>query len=824
MRYFFHHRILFLLPLLFASSFSISQQYTLSGKISGNNESLPFASIYIKGTTKGVTSNDEGAYSMKLEKGNYILVFQYIGFSKQEIKVDLNENRVLNIDLKLDGISLKEITVLAGEDPAYPIMRQAIKKRSYFSEEVKTYSCQTYVKGLQRLVSIPEKFKKLIKFTSGEKVDSSLFGIIYLSESESDYYYKHPNKQKEIMYSSRVSGESQSFSFNQYNQLKFDFYQNLIDIMGIAERPLVSPLNNNAFLFYKFKLLGTYSEEGKLFNKIEVKAKRNTDPCFNGIIYIQENTWRLTGVDLKLTKAQKIKFVDTVNIKQLFSPLENDSVWMPVNHNFSFSFRFLGIVGDGYFNATAKNFNLNPNLAESFFSNELLVVKDDANKKDSAYWKQNRPTPLTHEEEKDYRKKDSVEKIQNTDRYKDSVDKKSNQFRVADALLGYTFTNTRKGITMNIPGIVSNGVQYNTVEGVNLIYNFTLTKNYDDERRRIWNGKMRYGFSNYLWGGELGYNYFYMPKKFSRIGFKVKSIVEQYNSSEPITPLINSAYTLLMNENYMKLFKETALETSYFSEISNGIFLNGILKYAQRDPLKNNSDNLWIDDTKKLFTSNNPQNTKSDDSSFASNRALTIEVSASFRFRQKYLSRPNQKIIIGSKFPRLNISYKKALATLNALTNYDLLGAMLYDDISLGLFGKLGYRIRGGAFINNRTMYFMDNKHFLGNQTIFNTNDYLNSYRLLPYYDYSADKWYAEIHAEHHFNGFIFNKIPFIKRLTAQEVIGGHFLFNNKINQYYEINFAIENIFGLLRIDYVLGYGINNKVRSGFTIGINTRL
>lgn len=821
---FLYLRVLFVLLLLFISTFCISQVFTLSGKISGNNESLPFASVYIKGTSKGVTSNDEGAYSMKLEKGNYTLVFQYIGFSKKEIKIDLNQSKELNVDLKLDGVSLKEITVIAGEDPAYPIMRQAIKKRSYFAEEVKTYSCQAYVKGLQRLVSIPEKFKKLIKFTSGEKVDSSLFGIIYLSESESNYYFKHANKQKEIMYSSRVSGESQSFSFNQFNQLKFDFYQNLINIMGIAERPLVSPLNNNAFLFYKFKLLGTYTDEGKIFNKIEVKSKRETDPCFNGIIYIQENTWRLTGVDLQLTKAQKIKFVDTVHIKQLFSPLETDSVWMPVNHNFSFSFRFLGIVGNGYFNATAKNFNLNPNLNESFFSNELLVVNDDANKKDSIYWKQNRPTPLTQEEEKDYENKDSLEKIQNTDRYKDSVDKKANQFRFADALLGYSFTNTRKGINLNMPGIISNGIQYNTIEGVNLIYNFTLTKNYNDERRRLLNGKVRYGFSNYLWGGELGYNYFYKPKKFSRVGFKLKSIVEQFNIAEPITPLINSAYTLLMNENYMKLYKETALETSYFSEVSNGFFLNTVLKYAQRDPLKNTSDYLWIDDPEKLFTSNNPQYSTNDDTSFASNRALTIEVSASFRFKQKYLSRPNQKIIIGSKFPRLNVSYKKAVPTLSAIAHFDLLSGMLYDDISLGLFGKLGYRIRGGAFLTTNNLYFMDNKHFLGNQTIFNTSDYLNSYRLLPYYDYSADKWYAEIHAEHHFNGFIFNKIPLIKRLTAQEVIGGHFLFNNKINQYYEINFAIENIFGLLRIDYVLGYGINNSVRSGFTIGINTRL
>ncbi len=118
----------------------------------------------------------------------------------------------------------------------------------------------------------------------------------------------------------------------------------------------------------------------------------------------------------------------------------------------------------------------------------------------------------------------------------------------------------------------------------------------------------------------------------------------------------------------------------------------------------------------------------------------------------------------------------------------------------------------------------MDFKYFLGNQTLFNTNDYLSSFRLLPYYTYSADKWFVESHAEHHFNGFIVNKIPVVKKLPIQEVAGFHLLMSNKLEQYYEINFGIENIFNAIRLDYVLGYGINKKISSGFTIGINTNL
>lgn len=801
-----------------------AQVFSVSGSINGNKEALSFASVYIKGKNTGTSSNQEGQYTLKLSKGTYTLVFQYIGYHSKEIQVELEKNTTLNVELQLDGISLNEITVVAGEDPAYPIMREAIKKREYYLSQVKTYSCQTYVKGIQRLKSIPEQLKKLIQLQSGEKIDSSMLGILYLSESESRYYFSYPNKQKEILFSSKMSGASQGFSFNQFNQMRFEFNENLVNIKGLSERPIVSPLHHNATWYYKFRLLGSFEEDGRLTHKIYIKPKQSSNPCFEGIIYIQDQSWRLSGLDLMLTKTQKIKFLDTLHLRQIFAPVSGDSVWLPVSHNIEFNFRFMGIVGDGYGHASVKAFELNPQLGPNFFGNELLKIEDEANKKDSAYWTKHRSIPLTEEETKDYRKKDSIEIISSSPSYKDSVDKVRNRFRFANVFFGYTYQSSKNKLNINSPGIISSGIQYNTVEGVNLNYNFSINKQYEDERSKRLNGQVRYGFSNALWGGELGYNSFYNPKKFSRYGFKVKSIVEQFNAAEPITPIVNSLYTLFMNENYMKLFKESAVEGSYFSEVSNGVFFNAVVKYAQRDPLKNTADNLWIDDKNKLFTSNDPQRPASDDSAFVSNRAFTTEFSFSFRFKQKYISRPNQKVIMGSKYPRLNLSYKKAIPTFQAQTNYDLLSLMVYDDVSLGLFGKLGYRLRGGGFLNTKTMSFMDHKHFLGNQTIFNTNDYLNSYRLLPYYEFSADQWYAEAHGEHHFNGFLFNAIPLIKKLKAQEVVGAHFLFNNKLDQYYEINFALENIFGFMRIDYVLAYGLNNKVRSGFTIGINSSL
>jgi hypothetical protein len=806
----------------FVAFYSFSQTYILSGKISDKNEALPFATILVNGTTIGTNSNINGLYTLRLPAGKYDIVYQYIGYSKKIEKVDLSSDKTLNIVLNTDGVSLKEVEVKAGEDPAYPIIRQAIKKRKYYLNQLDAYTCKAYIKGLQRITELPKNLGKLMKFAGGNASDTNdMKGVVYLSESESKYHFRKKDDEKEIMYSSKISGDNKSFSFNQLSDMKVNFYNNLVELGNLSDRPFTSPINENAFLYYRFYLLGKITNEGKVINKIKVVPKRKTDPCFRGIIYIQDTTWRITSVDLMLTKDAKIDFVDTLYIKQLHSPVQSDTLWMPVTLNFGFDFKAFGIKGKGYFNANIKEYDLKPTFPKKFFKNEVLKVEDDANKKDTSYWTANRAVPLTQEETNDYREKDSIAKIRDTDRYKDSTDKVDNKYSLRDFFMGYDFYKTKKKFGFSIPGIITNGVQYNTVEGLNLSYKFSVTKDYEDFKRFGVNGRVRYGFSNQLWGGEAGLNYLFKPEKFSSLSFSVKSIVEQYNQQEPITPLINSIYTLLLNQNYLKVFKETGGESNYNTELVNGIYFTSTVKYVERSPLKNTSDLLIIDDKNVLFSSNNPQNDFTDDSLFNVHNALTAEASFTFRFKQKYYTLPHRKIISGSKYPRLNVSYKKAFPILNTQADYDLVTGAISDRVKLGLFGNFSYRVKGGAFVNTKKLFFMDFKHFLGNQTVINTNDYLNCFRLLPYYTFSADKWFTEVHAEHHFNGFIINKIPVIKKLKLREIVGGHFLASNQLDYYYEINFGLDKLFKVIRFDYVLAYAPGTKLKQGFTVALN---
>jgi hypothetical protein len=800
----------------------LSQTFTLSGKLTDAKQNgLPFASIVVKGTTIGTNSNADGLYTLKLPAGNYEIIFQYIGYKKETKSVSIQADTKLNATLADDSYQLKEVTVSLGEDPAYEVIRQAIKKRKFYLHQVSSYTCNAYIKGLQRLKEFPKNLGMLLKITGNDNpIDSSMLGVVYLSESESKFYYRKPSDEKEVMYSSKVSGDNKAFSFNQLSDMKFNFYDNLVYIDGLSDRPFISPINENAFLSYRYHLLGTSFEDGKMINKIEVLPKRKTDPCFHGIIYIQENSWRIHSLDMYLTKDAKIDFVDTLKIKQLHAPILGDSLWMPINFNFSFHFKLLGFRGDGYFNAVISNYEINPTFPKRFFKNEVLKVEDEANKKDTGYWKDNRPVPLTNEEITDYRKKDSLAKIKNSRTYKDSIDRKANKFKASSLFMGYHYQNTFKKTSFSTTGIVNSGIQYNTVEGVNAGIKLNYEKDYEDYRKQQLDGGVRYGFSNQLWGGHASWHYLQKPEKFQQFGVNLQSMVEQYNSNKPIHEFMNSLYTLLANDNYMKLYKKTSVQVNYRREIFNGLILYANAEYAERDALRNTSPYLWIDDKNKLFTSNDPQNPNTDNNLFKTNNAFMVDVRLRIRFKQKYYTLPHRKIITGSKYPRLNISYKKAIPVLNTSANYDLVKLTVEDDIKLGLFGTFAYRANAGYFINNKTMYFMDYQHFNGNQTLLANSDYLNSFKLLPYYTYSTNKEFIELHAEHHFNGFIFNKIPLLKKTKLQEVIGAHALFSDQLSHYYEVNFGIENIFKIIRFDYVLAYGINGKVTNGFLIGL----
>ncbi len=813
----FSTKKIFLFLVLFLSA-AFVHATVISGTITDEKgEPLSYATVLIKGTTQGATANGDGKYSLTLASGTYTLVFQYVGYSPKSKQIDVTNVPIkLDVQLNTQQMELKEIVVNSdAEDPAYKVIRAAVKKRKYYLTQVDEFRCKVYIKGIQKLDSIP---KRIMGFNADKLgLDSSMLGIVYLSESESEYNFQKTDKVREVMFSSKVSGDNKAFSYNQASDFDFNFYKNLLDIGTLSDRGFVSPISESAMLYYKYKLVGTFYDNNELINKILVTPRRRTDPVFSGYIYIVEESWRIHSTDLFLTKDANIDFVDSLELKQIFSAV-NDTVYMPINQTMLFQFKAFGIKGNGYFIGSFTNYNLNPEFPKKYFRGETLKVNDDANEKDSSYWTVNRPIPLTQEEMDDYRKKDSIALRENSKEYLDSLDRKKNKFGFGDLILGYEYYK-RFNKTSTGTGSILQFINYNTVQGWAPEVSLYKTKRWDDKRFMRISADAEYGLSNEKFGGTLRFQYYYKPVKLQRFWLEGGSRVTQFNEGKPINGLINTCYTLLYEQNFMKVYNNTFGSAVWQGEIKNGIRLTAKASYNHRQPLDNTTFKTFNDRADNNFTINYPF-ADSVQTNFTTYNALITTLGFKINFKQQYYTRPYEKVIVGSKYPTLRLFYTKGWQALNSKVNFDQVEAELNDNLKFGLLGKSKYLIRAGYFLNNKYVGEVEQKHFMGNQTILALSDHLHGFQLLPYYEFSTREYYAEAHYEHRFNGFLLNKIPLLRKLKLKEVASAHYLITPEIN-YAELSVGLEHIFKVFRIDWINSYSNQLKLKSGFVIGIN---
>ncbi len=93
------------------------EKHTLSGYIkdAGTGEELIQATLFVEELGIGNVSNDYGYYSITLPNGIYTINFRYLGYEDQRVKVELNEDKRLDLNMSDASSNLEEVTVVAKE-------------------------------------------------------------------------------------------------------------------------------------------------------------------------------------------------------------------------------------------------------------------------------------------------------------------------------------------------------------------------------------------------------------------------------------------------------------------------------------------------------------------------------------------------------------------------------------------------------------------------------------------------------------------------------------------------------------------------------------
>ncbi len=190
------------------------------------NNSLPSVTVFVENSYNNTSTNDGGFYELNLKKtGRYTLVFQYLGFKTKKIPVTIDAFPYeLNVKLVEENFTLNEVVINNQEDPAKQIIRNAIAAKKENSAKTAKYNADFYSRGLMRIKDAP---KKILGQDLGDfegALDSTRTGILYLSETVSRLNFQKPDKMKETIIASKVSGKSNGFSFNNAVSVDFDLY------------------------------------------------------------------------------------------------------------------------------------------------------------------------------------------------------------------------------------------------------------------------------------------------------------------------------------------------------------------------------------------------------------------------------------------------------------------------------------------------------------------------------------------------------------------------------------------------------------------------
>jgi hypothetical protein len=789
----------------------------LSGTVrDASGEPLPYATVYVEQIKLGTASNAEGSYQLSIPIDTVRVVVRFVGYITlydtilpgiQDISKDLT--------LAPERVYLKEVVVTSKKgkysDPAYGYMRKAIEKRAYHKEAMSRFSCRAYIKGLQRLVNAPKKFMGFDVTLPG--LDSTGSGIVYLSESVSEYHKDGENKEKEVMIASKVSGNNNGFSFNSASDFQLSLYDELIAPGQLGPRGMVSPLHDQALLYYTFELLGSTEEQGITLHKIGIQPRRSIDPAFKGVVYLQDGTWRIHAVKIYADKSSNIEFVDSLTIEQLYAPVSQD-VWMIQSMRYDFQFKVLAFKGNGYFLGTFDNYNLQPTFASNFFDKEILQITEESNDKDSSYWNEIRPMQLTAEEVTDYTRKDSLSAIWETKAYKDSVDRVRNKFKPLELLTGYRHVNTYEG-TSWYWGPLLNNIQFNTVEG--WVLDGALS--YSKRQRRTGNGytisaRGRYGEASQQAYGTIGYYRQLNATKRTTWSVEGGRMVEQLDQTDPISPLVNTMYTLTNEENFMKLFDRTFATASVGSEVLNGLRLAVAVAYEERASLTNQSTFQWRNEANRTYTPNIPL-------LLGKHRAATTTLTLTYTIGQEYISMPNRKISLGSNYPTLKAVYRRGIPGIGgSSTDFDRLDLRMSDEVRIGMAGEIKYEAQVTTFLSDFRTDLPDRQVVSGNQTwVIRENTLMP--QLLPYYAIATTTALYLGHVRYEPQGLLLNKMPGIRKLKWREAAGMRLLYNDGGNQpYAEWYVGITNILKLFSVEYHQSTLWNGRTLQGFRIGI----
>lgn len=409
------YRFILLILFVVCGYSTIFPQIAISGRVFDirTDEPLPYANIRVLNTSTGSATNGKGEFTLKLPDGNHTFVISYVGYISDTLEIELLPNYTsfsgILVGLYPSPVNLNEVTIFPGENPANIIIRKAIQRRHQRDSLLSSYQYTAYTKAVVKTeddINIGGN-QRSINVGLGVN-DSTELKITAMLENHSIGYFRKPNDSKEVILARKQTSNMPSFlNTITGGRVIQNFYTDDVSFFG---GKMISPLSEQATDYYFFLMRDTVSMNNQNIFVIALTPDDPDNPGFNGLLYIQDNTFDLVKVSLSLNRAANTGgLLDSILISQQFLPFGEHNLFMPVDYHLFISANVLNLVRFGVeLNTIMYEYQINHIIDDDIFSRAIISVNTDADIKDSLYWEGIQSIPITQKELKAYQRIDSL--------------------------------------------------------------------------------------------------------------------------------------------------------------------------------------------------------------------------------------------------------------------------------------------------------------------------------------------------------------------------------------------------------------------------------
>ena len=835
---------LFLLLLI---SIPLSAQYVVQGVVTDSltKEPLPYASVRLKDTTEGTTTGSDGRFYFKTNRSEAILVISVIGYNENSRRIYPARNLFYKVALAPTAYDLSEVVVKPKreryrkkDNPAVEFVRRMIESRDNYSPNEKDFwQRERYEKTTFALNNFDEEKQKKWLYRKfdflTEYIDTSAVTgkpILTVSAREllaTDYYRKSPRSEKQWVKGRKQAGVDEFLSKQgmqaAINEVfkDVDIYENNISLFT---NKFVSPLSRIGTGFYKYYLMDTLQIAGEPCVDLAFTPFNSESFGFNGHLYVVlDSTYFVKRAVFNFPKKINLNFVDYMLLEQEFKRAE-DGTRLLDHESITVEFK-LTEGQDGIFArrvADYSNYTFAPTAeADKVFTKpERIIEETEALARSESFWAENRPEAAISQQE-------------------NSVDHLMAQLRSypvyywTEKVLSILFTGyipTSKEAPLFYIGPMNATISGNTLEGPRIRAGGMTTAWLNPHL--FAKGYIAYGFKDERVKGLAELEYSFHKKKEYANEFPIHSLklrylsdVNQYGQHYLYTSQDN-VFLALKRQKDDRIGYQRKAELTYTNEFHSGF------SFQLTTRLRKDESSRLIPFVKQ----------DAGDEFVKSISTSELELKLRYAPNEKFFQTQWNRFPVSLDAPVFTLTHTMAAkGVLGGDYAYHYTEAGFQKRFWFSAFGYTDVILKAGKVWNKVPFPLL----IIPNANLSYTIQ-PESYSLMNAMEFMNDE-YASWDVTYFLNGFLFNRIPLLKKLKWREVLSCRGIYGNLSDKnnpefseglfafpagsttmghtpYVEVGVGIENILKVLRVDYVwrLTYrDLPNIDKSGLRISLH---